>query len=194
MPRIISDYTNQAKSRIAQAAFILFSKNGYRNVKMDEIAREVGVTKADLYHYFPSKASLVSELGSDFQDSFVRLVADSLKGAESPTDLVNALEEVYEAQDSQTRLWFDLLAESSNNHEIAESIRLVNTGCVKAIKEAISPMLEKKGKRFGSPSPDYRAMSVSLLLSGAQMNRKLGVPKEDVRRALRESLREVLTM
>lgn len=46
------------ENQIIDAAEIVFSKQGYDNTKMEDIAREIGVSKGTVYFYFSSKENL----------------------------------------------------------------------------------------------------------------------------------------
>src|SRR4051812_17476746 len=48
--------------RALSTALELFSRDGYDAVSMREIAEELGVTKAALYHHFTSKEEIAREL------------------------------------------------------------------------------------------------------------------------------------
>lgn len=50
-----------AKERILKAAFELFSEKPYDEVTVDEVAKQAGVSKGGLFHYFPSKYELAKE-------------------------------------------------------------------------------------------------------------------------------------
>ncbi len=55
----MKDITRNIKQdNIIDAAESVFSKKGFRNTKMDEIASEAGITKVTLYSYFQSKENL----------------------------------------------------------------------------------------------------------------------------------------
>lgn len=55
----MKDITRNIKQEnIIDAAESVFSKKGFRNTKMDEIASEAGITKVTLYSYFQSKENL----------------------------------------------------------------------------------------------------------------------------------------
>jgi AcrR family transcriptional regulator len=54
-PRAESD----ARERILEAAYELFSRRGIRAVGVDEVIERAGVAKATLYRHFPSKDDLV---------------------------------------------------------------------------------------------------------------------------------------
>lgn len=52
----------RSREEILDAARVLLEAQGLRGVTMDEVARAVGLTKAALYYYFPSKDALLNEL------------------------------------------------------------------------------------------------------------------------------------
>lgn len=47
------------RERILEAAFWLFTTLGYSSVTMDQLAARLGMSKATLYRYFPSKNTLI---------------------------------------------------------------------------------------------------------------------------------------
>ncbi len=49
----------QARERILDSAYELFSRRGVRGVGVDEVIADAGVAKATLYRHFPSKNKLV---------------------------------------------------------------------------------------------------------------------------------------
>ncbi len=50
------------KQRIIDAATQVFHLKGYRAATLDDVAQELGVTKAALYHYFSSKEALLTTI------------------------------------------------------------------------------------------------------------------------------------
>lgn len=54
--------TADTSERIRQAAASLFRTRGFNGTSMADLAAEVGVTKSSLYHHFPSKQALLSEI------------------------------------------------------------------------------------------------------------------------------------
>lgn len=50
------------RARIVEAAYLLFYRNGFARVSMDEIAVGSGVTKRTLYAHFASKDSLLADV------------------------------------------------------------------------------------------------------------------------------------
>ncbi len=50
------------KDRIRNEAAALFREKGFNGTSMADLAAAVGMTKSSLYHHFPSKQSLLSEI------------------------------------------------------------------------------------------------------------------------------------
>jgi AcrR family transcriptional regulator len=74
MPKVVPEYKEEAKARILDAATEMFVENGYKNTRMTEIAKKLGVSKGALYQYFKSKEELLLEViksGAQFRRSSV---------------------------------------------------------------------------------------------------------------------------
>jgi AcrR family transcriptional regulator len=50
------------RERILRAAAALFREQGFNGTSMHDLAQAVGITKSSLYHHFPSKQALLSEI------------------------------------------------------------------------------------------------------------------------------------
>lgn len=62
MPKIFPQYKEEAKKKIIQAAMAVAIRNGYQTMTMEDVAKEVGVTKGALYVYFQNKEELFNEV------------------------------------------------------------------------------------------------------------------------------------
>jgi TetR/AcrR family transcriptional repressor of uid operon len=193
MPRIIANYKNQAKALIIKAGIVAFSKRGYQNTTMEEIAKEVGVTKGNLYHYFPSKLALLREIFLTLRQGFLKSLLEGLSKADSLEALTNAVDQIIDKQtpSAEVNLWFDLLAESTNDSEVEALLRTLNYEYLEAVKIALSNFPESE--RTGSDlNPNRVAWSIMFLLHGVLVNIKLGTPREEIRGTLREGIKSIL--
>ena len=50
MPKVVPEYKELAKKRIIDAAYSVFYNKGYHKTTMDDVANEVGVSKASCTH------------------------------------------------------------------------------------------------------------------------------------------------
>jgi AcrR family transcriptional regulator len=55
----------ETKKNIIQIAMYLFRKHGFDAITMEQIARDVDISKGTLYNYFPVKESIISEYWHD---------------------------------------------------------------------------------------------------------------------------------
>ncbi|MET9084924.1 TetR/AcrR family transcriptional regulator [Streptomyces sp. NPDC004237] len=58
----------QRKEQIMKAAADLFDTRGYQDTPMEAIAQQVGIRKASLYYYFPSKDALLVQMHQEMID------------------------------------------------------------------------------------------------------------------------------
>ncbi len=91
MPKVIPEYKEAAKTKIIQAARKVFAEKGYHDTTMDDIAKEIGVSKGALYSYFKSKEDLLKELSLQNHQTLRDIINTACKSH----DLTPALEEVY---------------------------------------------------------------------------------------------------
>lgn len=70
MPRVAAhkreEYAEARRDQILEAALKVFSSGGFAETTMDAVATAVGVSKASLYNYFPTKDALLQELVQRF--------------------------------------------------------------------------------------------------------------------------------
>ncbi|WP_414617802.1 TetR/AcrR family transcriptional regulator [Dyadobacter sp. 32] len=59
---LLKYYHLRVRDRIIKEAFNLFWRYGIKSVTMDEIARELGISKRTIYQHFPDKNAIVSEV------------------------------------------------------------------------------------------------------------------------------------
>lgn len=60
MPKIVNH--EEYRQTLLEKSLNLFTRKGYNNINMKEIAAEIGVSTGTLYHYFPSKGDMLSQM------------------------------------------------------------------------------------------------------------------------------------
>lgn len=79
MPR--HDPDQKTKQNILETAIRLFSENGMENVNVEDVVKEVGVTRGAFYHYFKSREELIAGvMYKTFEKNNPFLLADKQKG------------------------------------------------------------------------------------------------------------------
>lgn len=83
---------NSASTRIVAAARRYFLAHGFRNVTMDDLANELGMSKKTLYASFPSKTALLEAV---LRDKFQSVEADLARiRSERPSDALANLHQL----------------------------------------------------------------------------------------------------
>lgn len=89
----------ERKDFIADIATKVFSKKGYQATSLREVALEVGVSKAGIYHYFKSKEDILAYILLRNSSIFLDTLKDTLKKNEQnnlkPLDSFKTLMKVY---------------------------------------------------------------------------------------------------
>lgn len=77
---------DEIEDRILDAADRLLARDGYRQMTMNDLAREAGVEKSAIYLHFPSKGDVllahIDRIASDVVDGLQRIAASSAAPAE----------------------------------------------------------------------------------------------------------------
>ena len=183
MPKVVPEYKEIAKSKIIQAAIKVFSKKGYHGSKMDEIAEEVGVSKATLYTYFKSKEDILqaiwisSNQTLDFKKSF------------EGQDYQEVLEELYNimSESSGIHLSFEITALSAHN----ENIKKINKKAYEEKMEALKRYLEiqqENGLIKKDINADVLTQILTALYTDVATQLLIGIDKTEVHKNWKKSV------
>lgn len=80
--------TKNTRQKILQTTGKLFSQRGYFGVSMQDIASEVGITKAALYYHFTNKDNLVEILMRQAVDELKKELKQAINKSKIPSDVV----------------------------------------------------------------------------------------------------------
>lgn len=193
MPRVLPDYKAQARARIARAGLALFAKKGFEKTKMEDIAREVGVSKADLYLYFPSKLELLREIQLTSQREAREHLGRLLKASDWPDAALQLLDRVLGEANAAglATQWFDLMAQVAIDPKVGEILRADFQEDRRLVRAFL--MRSPRAGRPRTPAEvDRTALLLMMLFHGAIVQAGLGTRWPETRRALREGIRAVL--
>jgi len=74
MARGPTSHTVSRKREIIEAAAQIFAVKGYRAATLDDIAAEIGVTRAALYYYIKSKEELILEVSNKLMQHMAKVI------------------------------------------------------------------------------------------------------------------------
>lgn len=190
MPKVVPEYKKMAKIKIIQAAYQVFSENGYHPSKMDEIAREVGVSKATLYSYFESKEDLLKMISISTSQRLNEIFQKSLEGQNSLKPFEELYNKMEEFQGS-LHLNFEILSLSSHDKNIREIGRNIYDEKIDVFQVFLEN-LQSKGIIRDDIDARTLARLVAALYTDIAMQLVMGFDKSEVRETWNQSLSAIL--
>ncbi len=79
------------RNQILTAAIKIIGTSGYAQVTMSDIAREAGLSKGGLAHYFSSKEELFKEAFKAYYDQILQIFMESMNAAVDPMEKILGL-------------------------------------------------------------------------------------------------------
>lgn len=122
------DVSHERIPQILDAAAVLFSRRGIDGAAMNELSEATGLSKAAIYHYFPSKdsivRSLIERLFSTDQSNLETLANDTNRSAvERLLEYVEELAKIVAATTELQPVLLESYVRGSRDHATAELIR-----------------------------------------------------------------------
>ncbi len=123
MPR--PDVSEERKSQILQAAMQVVARKGYASARMDEIARESGLSVGILYWYFKGKLEITLALMDLFFAPDVEALKASIDSPEACREKLWALfmqDLVKESNSILLSLWVELYHQAAREPQVRERL------------------------------------------------------------------------
>jgi AcrR family transcriptional regulator len=112
---------NERRRQLLDAGAALFAEHSFEEISMREIAAAAGVSKALLYHYFPSKIDLFKAAVAEAAGELQRLIEPSGEGA--PAEQLAATLDSYLAWiETHALTWTKLMQSAATLPEARETI------------------------------------------------------------------------
>ena len=155
----------EARERIVDSSYELFSRRGIQAVGVDEVIEKAGVAKATLYRHFPSKDDLVLEFLESREERWTHELVEA--GAKSrgstPEEQLLAIFDVFDEwfrrEDFEACSFINVLLEMGPEHPLGKaSMRHLEN-----IRSMVSGLAEDAGLR----DPDSFARSWHILMKGS---------------------------
>ncbi|SHE89383.1 transcriptional regulator, TetR family [Seinonella peptonophila] len=110
------------KNRILEVAQILFSRCGYAGTSINDIAQQVGTSKAGIYYHFRSKEAILDEVLSQPMKDLSQLIEQAKKNHFKEEQLLRAyINGIVKSGKVMYELWNDLsIQDQLQHHQINE--------------------------------------------------------------------------
>lgn len=189
MPKVVRGYKEQARERIVDAAVSVFRRGGLPGGTMEEIAREIGVSKGALYLYFPTKTKLLVAVQARFRAQYYPIFERNLARGDPAQGIVDSIEGVLD--DFDPAVWHQLMAQSRADPEVRQALREDAREDARTIRRILRS-LEAEGRIGPLRDPEAVTSALLLLLQGTFVSVSLGGDPAESKRRLVRALRVVL--
>ena len=172
------------------AAAALFKRKGLPAGTMDDIAREIEVSKGALYLYFATKTRLLEAVQAKFRAQYVRLLESRLAHGDVAEGFVDSIDGILSGE-FDPAVFHQLVMSAGADPDVREAMRADAQDDRNEVRKLLH-RLEAEGRLPPMKDPEATVDAVLLLLEGTYMEAAIrGDPKESRDRLLR-ALRLVL--
>ena len=144
MPRVVKGYKETAKSSIVQAAIKVFAEKGYHGSTMDDVARNLGVSKAALYQYFKSKDELLREIQSSSRREIREELAKAFENRSTEEGAGVLFDTIFGKYWGESRMGFDMFSLATSDEKLRRVLREDHDGDLKLIEAFVEETAEKR--------------------------------------------------
>lgn len=180
---------DERRQQILEAAMECFIRNGYAHTRVDDIAREAGLSKGGIYFHFPSKRDIFDALQEIEIERTMNAVLEAQNSSESAVmklqQLAWRLVVEFGSNEAHRKFLIVLGEMGIRNPEVRERIVASHEAYLEVITDQIRAGIEAGEIR--KMNPDMAALVLKLLVDGIEQAFALGY-KVDPERLLVEGL------
>lgn len=179
MPKVSAEYKAKQKETIIRSAVKSFSKYGYSNTKMDDIASRANIGKGTLYQYFPSKEMLFQSICKYGQKILIEGKSELFRDKNRlKSDLATFFDNYYSLIEEAPNFRIEVLAEGSHNPKIK---RLLNQNRQEIVGIITDLLKRMKKDGYFQKDVDLRSIASGMeaLFSGLYLSRIVGTNHKD---------------
>ncbi len=167
------------RQKLIEAAIRRFYRDGFRNVGIDQILADVGISKTALYKHFESKEDLMlaalEEQNRWLQETFHSMI--QARGGPNPVgqlhSVMNVIEQIIESDDFHGCIFVNAAIEFPLPHEPAHLMAARN-------KKAIEDIVCAIATEAGADDPQQLAQELCLIMEGAYVTRHVTGNKQTI--------------
>jgi AcrR family transcriptional regulator len=164
-PEVIPQAKPDARERILDTAYELFSQRAIRDVGIDEVIEQAGVAKATLYRHFPSKDDLVIAFLERREERWTLawVEAEARRRGATPEEQLLAIFELFDEwfhrDDFEACSFVNVLLEMGPAHPVGQA----SVRHLASIRSVVGRLAEEAGLR----DPESFARSWHILMKGS---------------------------
>lgn len=154
------------REEILTATAVLIDRSGLANVRVADVATELGVSTALVFYHFGTKAELVAEAFAHAVEQDLACLDRATQRVSDAVDRLRRVLRVYGPTGAAAgwRLWIDAWALAQREPETATVLRLMNDRWCAALRAAIEAGV--RDGTFACADPHAAVMRIAALLDG----------------------------
>jgi AcrR family transcriptional regulator len=187
MPKIMPEYREEARKKIIASAVAVMQEKGFYLTTLDDIAKNMGVTKGALYLYFENKEALLKAIIESYHEGIRDSARDIFSRYPSAEGFRIFIDEFVHQDPKKTGLYFEMLSYASRNTEIQHFLRATLLKGADLATRGFTRMQEK-GEISPGVDPYRMALAFIALTMGMRALVVMGVEEMDDREFWDESV------
>ncbi|KDE56059.1 TetR/AcrR family transcriptional regulator [Methanoculleus sp. MH98A] len=192
MPKVVPGYKDEARRRIIEAAIAEADEKGFSNLKMEDVATRLGISRATLYLYVKSKDELITSALAYIRSR----LSESLRDACSRDTLEGTLSAIFDnviypeggtGMNAVIELFASAVRDDSLREAVGKNYR--------AIHDLIAGALEEQkaaGRLPGDLDTDLSTRIVVSVALGIRMGSAVGLERDEAHRVWKAAVRRIL--
>lgn len=191
MPKVVPEYREDAKRRIIEAAMDVIAERGSDGMRIDDVARKLGVTKGAVYWYFKTKEELIGAVLNRIQTDIQKIEFESYYNRSFEETLAQIYDRFALTDDRQRAIFFEMFALATRNTDVRHATREYYEGLASTFEAAIKK--ERRQHFLQTQIDDKRlALLMVALYSGLQNYLLVWMHQNEIRDLWLEGIRILL--
>ncbi|ADN35573.1 transcriptional regulator, TetR family [Methanolacinia petrolearia DSM 11571] len=193
MPKVMPEYKEEVRKKIVRAALEIGGEKGLSDIRMEDVAVRVGISRATLYLYFRNREELIAEGNKAFCEDVSKMFSEAFE-KECCNDVFLAMFDnfLFPGGSSGNNIAVEMFAASVKDEQIRDILYDTYYSMRSIISEFISEQ-EKKGTIPKEVDPDLAAKIIQAVALGIKMGSIVGLESEEARKIWQASIERVLS-
>jgi len=191
MPKVVPEYREDAKRRIIEAAMDVIAERGSDGMRIDDVARKLGVTKGAVYWYFKTKEELIGAVLNRIQADIQKIEFESYYNRSFEETLAQIYDRFALTDDRQRAIFFEMFALATRNTDVRHATREYYEGLASTFEAAIK---KERRQHFLQTQVDDKRLALLMvaLYSGLQNYLLVWMHQNEIRDLWLEGIRILL--
>lgn len=161
-PKQFQEIREKSKEHLMEVSMKLFATKGYQNTSISQIAKEAGVAKGALYHYFESKEVLLISVIKKGIQNIEHFFSETAKIDDDPKEQLKLLlKKTFESVQSNKEYW-SLYTSLITQMQNSDALKKLFEPLVESSYNMLITLLEK----CEIPNARIRALSIGGMIDG----------------------------